>query len=183
MKKRILNIILSLCLALVFVACGSNTSDSSKKEDTSKEEANKDQSENKKEEKIYAEDLFTIEETAYESDGSGTTNIHVKVRNISDKQFSDVMINTAALDSNEDILSTEFFGENDAHLKSDQAMWVWYQDDYCRESNTIDDLASHITYLELTSVSVCEEGSEDWPEYEFKEPIRIKIADLKPKTE
>lgn len=178
MKKKALYIVLTLCMAFVLVACGSNASDSGKEEDTGK-----DQKEAAADNKIYAEDLFAIEETAYESDGYGTTNIEAKVRNISNKQFSDVMINTVTLDSNEDILSKEFFGENEVNLEPDQAIWLLYQDDYCRTSMTIDDLASHVTILELTSVSVSEKGVEEWNDYDFKEPIKIKIADLQEKTE
>lgn len=188
--KKLLIIVCCLCAVFAFTSCGANSEPAETEGAEAVAEADGTDAANIP----LADDMFEIEDSAYDLWGSGKAfadgtysdmyvDVYIKVRNKTDQTFSDVSIVAQDVDKNGDILLPDATATvNNVNLAPDQAIWIQHQDEYSQECDSIEELASRYAYYDITGMNVCPVNGE-WETYNFSKPIRIDISKLKPKEQ
>lgn len=179
--KKIVSLVLVMCLSLC--ACGG--SDNSSQSTVSTSTTKPTQANNSPVETVsagYADNAFSFEEVGYEIDSLGVI-ICFKFRNISDKHLDRASFTVQMLDVNGDVIDTKHIGYIDG-IDAGQAVWYELRTDDTKECSTINELSDRIDSFKIVSLYATLDDSDNYGYYnlDFKNPIVIKVVSIGPKN-
>ena len=182
--RKLLSLVLAFALVFTLAACGNDNSAQEKENENGS--IQKDEAEEKipvtstADDKVYAENLFTVEEFVFEMFRDEIHNFEVKIRNNTSEKMGTLIFRAQGLDAAGDVLASWNIGSSDG-LDAGQAFWFYCSNDVFDGCKTIEEVSKKVDTIRIISVNIVDD-EKNWTEYDFKEPYKIKVIDIKPKA-
>lgn len=169
--KRVIALLLTLAMALSLCACGGNSAQTGAPEQEEKTTGGN---------VTRAEDIFAVEQIAYQERRSELQNFDIKIRNVTQERILDVYFGIQALDAAGDVLESWTMGSMDA-LEAGQGYWYYCNNnDLFGECATIEEAAAKAESIRIpfAKIQTVKDDPSSWVQYDFQEPPTFRIAEI-----